>query len=65
MIVYISTFMISTILTIEELTSIVGASKQYDNYDIIASVLGSILAILTYESINYRHKNRLNKIETE
>src|SRR4030042_2562377 len=65
MIVYISTSMISTILTIEELTSIVGASKQYDIYDIIASVLGSILAILTYESINYRLKNRLNKIETE
>jgi len=65
MIVYISTLMISTILTIEELTSIVGASKQYDIYDIIASVLGSILAILTYESINYRQKNKLNKIETE
>lgn len=65
MIVYISTFMISTILTIEELTSIVGVSNQYDNYDITANVLGSILAILTYESINYRHKNRLNKIETE
>jgi len=65
MIVYISTFMISTILTIEEFTSIVGTNKQYDNYDIIVSVLGSILAILIYESINYRQKNRLNKIETE
>jgi len=64
MIVYISAFMISTILTIEEFTPIVGASQQFDNYDIIASVLGSILAILTFESINYRHKNRLNKIET-
>jgi hypothetical protein len=65
MIVYISTFIISTILTIEEFTSIGAVSKQYDNYDIIASVLGSILAILTYESIYYRYKNRLNKIETE
>ena len=65
MIVYFSTFMISTILIIEEFTSIVGASEQYDNYDIIASVLGSILAILTYESINYIQKNRLNKIEAE
>jgi len=65
MIVYISTFMISTIFTIEEFTSIVGASEHYDIYDIIASVLGSILTILTYESINHRQKNRLNKIETE
>jgi len=56
MIVYISTFMIATILTIEELTSMVGASKQYDIYDVIASVLGSILAILTYEYINYKLK---------
>jgi len=65
MMVYISTFMISAILTIEEFTSIVGASEHYDIYDIIASVLGSILTILTYESINYRQKKRLNKIETE
>jgi hypothetical protein len=65
MMVYISTFMISAILTIEEFTSIVGASEHYDIYDIIASVLGSILSILTYESINYGQKNRLNKIETE
>ena len=65
LIVYISSFMISTILTIEELTSMVGASKQYDIYDILASALGSILAILTYESINNRQKSRLNKIETE
>jgi len=43
----------------------VGASEHYDIYDIIASVLGSILTILTYESINHRQKNRLNKIETE
>jgi hypothetical protein len=65
MMVYISTFMISAILTIEEFTSIVGASEHYDIYDIIASVLGSILTILTYESINYRQKKRLKKIETE
>ena len=65
MIIYISTFMISTILTIEEWTSIVGASDHYDIYDIIASVLGSTLAILTYELINYRQKNRLRKIDTK
>jgi len=63
--VYTSSFIISAILTIEEFTSIVGASEHFDIYDIIASVLGSILAILTYESINYRQRNKLNKIDTE
>jgi hypothetical protein len=64
-IIYISTFAVSVILTIEEFTSIVGASEHFDIYDIIASVLGSTLAILTYELINYRQKNRLRKIDTK
>ena len=63
--VYTSSFIISAILTIEEFTSIVGASEHFDIYDIIASVLGSTLAILTYELINYRQKNRLRKIDTK
>lgn len=65
MIVYISTFAISAILTIEEFTSFVGASEHFDINDIIASVIGSFLAILTYESINYRQKNKSNKIVIE
>jgi hypothetical protein len=34
---------------VEELKPMWGASVYYDTYDIIASGVGSILAILTYE----------------
>ncbi len=37
------------ILTIEELKPMWGASTQYDLFDILASGLGSLLAILTFE----------------
>ena len=37
------------ILTIEELKPFVSASTTFDIYDIIASGLGSFIAILTYE----------------
>ncbi len=37
------------ILTIEEIKPFVSASKTYDIYDIIASGLGSFIAILTFE----------------
>ncbi|MBT4333378.1 MAG: hypothetical protein HOD64_08870, partial [Candidatus Cloacimonetes bacterium] len=38
-----------TILLIEELKPMWGASTHYDTFDIIASGVGSTLAILTYE----------------
>ncbi len=37
------------ILTIEEVKPFVDASKVYDTYDIIASGIGSLFAILTFE----------------
>jgi glycopeptide antibiotics resistance protein len=37
------------ILTVEELKPMWGASMYYDTFDIIASAVGSILAIITYE----------------
>jgi glycopeptide antibiotics resistance protein len=53
---------IMSILIFDELKSVV-ASKQYDIYDIIGSVMGSILAILTYEYLFYRQNLKLKRIE--
>jgi uncharacterized protein YybS (DUF2232 family) len=49
LIVYSFSIAVFAILMIEELKPMWGASKYYDTYDIIASGVGSILAILTYE----------------
>jgi hypothetical protein len=49
-----------TVLMFDELESI-GASKQYDIYDIAGSMLGALLAVLTFEYLNYRQK-RMNEI---
>ncbi len=42
------------ILTIEEFSSFFGASKTFDIYDIIASGLGSLFAIVTFEILFVR-----------
>lgn len=47
--VYISSLAVFIILTFEEINPMWGASEHYDGFDIIASGLGSLLAILTYE----------------
>jgi hypothetical protein len=49
LIVYTSSIIFSAILIIEELKPMWGASEHYDTYDIIASVVGSFLAIMTFE----------------
>lgn len=51
MIVYVSAIIVFLILSIEEIIPMWGASTYYDLYDIIASAIGSALAILTYEII--------------
>ncbi len=56
LIVYVSSFVIFTILTIEELKPMWGASTYYDSFDILASGLGSVLAILTFELISSRRR---------
>jgi len=55
-IVYLGSLFTMTVLIIDELKSI-GASKQYDSYDIAGSILGALLAILTFEYLNYK-KNK-------
>ena len=47
--IYSTSILVFIILTIEELKPFVSASKTYDIYDIIASGLGSLIAILTFE----------------
>lgn len=59
-IVYIGSFIVFLLMAIEELKPLWGVSKVYDYYDIIASGLGAILAILTYELILLKRK-KLNK----
>jgi hypothetical protein len=49
LILYSSSIVVSAILIIEELKPMWGASEYYDTYDIIASVVGSFLAIITFE----------------
>ena len=48
-VVYISSVLVFTILAIEEINPIWGASTYYDPLDILASGLGSILSIITFE----------------
>jgi len=59
LIVYTSSSVIFLILTFEELKPMWGASTYYDSFDVLASGLGSVLAILTFEFISSRRRNRV------
>jgi len=50
-IIYMVTFIVFMILTIEEIRPFVGASETYDLFDIVANGIGSICAILTFEVV--------------
>lgn len=56
--IYISSIVVSAILIIEELKPMWGASEHFDKYDIIASVVGSAFAIMTFELIIRKKKSR-------
>jgi len=51
LIIYIGSVLVFTILAIEEILPMWGASTYYDPLDILASGLGSILSITTFELI--------------
>jgi len=53
----LGTLLIMTALILDELESI-GASKQYDIYDIVGSIIGALLAVLTFEYLEYRQKRK-------
>jgi len=57
LLVYLASLGTMTVLILDELESI-GASKQYDIYDIVGSILGALLAVLTFEYLNYRQKRK-------
>ena len=57
-IIYSVSILVFLILSIEEVSPMWGASTQYDLFDILASCIGSILAILTFELINIRRKKQ-------
>ena len=60
--IYSISFIVFLILTFEELKPFVNASKTYDIYDIIASGLGSITAIITFEIFLKKiNKKKINK----
>jgi len=57
-IIYSWSIVVFVILMIEELKPMWGASTHYDTFDIIASCIGSALAILTYELLIAIEKKR-------
>lgn len=57
LIVVLSSTVIFIILSIEELRPMWGASTHYDPWDIAASGVGSLLAILTFELITTIRNN--------
>ena len=61
LIVYSSSIAVFAILMIEELNPMWGASTHYDTFDIIASAVGSTLAIFTYELLILFKTRRLGK----
>jgi hypothetical protein len=60
-IIYLISILVFLILSIEEIYPMWGVSTQYDLNDILASGIGSILAVLTFELII---KRRLIKRKT-
>lgn len=60
-IVYTVSTLVFLILTVEEIHPMWGASTQYDLFDILASAVGSLLAILTFEII-FNLRKRKHKI---
>ena len=57
LIVYVISILVFVILAVEELMPMWGASTHYDLFDIIASGLGSMLAITIFEIIVLKRKN--------
>ena len=65
LIIYIGSLVVFIILTLEELNPMWGASTHYDSFDIIASGMGSLLAILTFELIVLTRRNKMRKNKRE
>jgi hypothetical protein len=62
-IIYLFSIAVFIILMIEEFNPMWGASTRYDSFDIIASAVGSLLAIITFELITMLGKKRNLRID--
>jgi hypothetical protein len=60
--IYCTSILVFLILTIEELRPFVSASTTYDIYDILASGLGSLTAILTFEGFIKKINKKRNGV---
>jgi len=61
LIVYAISILVFLILVLEEIHPMWGASSTYDLFDILASAIGSVFAILTFEIIiNWRKRQHQN-----
>lgn len=56
--IYLVAFLVFAILALEEFKPIWGASTHYDSFDVLASGLGSFMAIILYEIVERRSKGR-------
>jgi len=56
--VYLISFLVFAILTLEEFKPMWGASTHYDSFDVWASGAGSFLAIISYEFVQQIAKGR-------
>lgn len=61
LLVYLGSFLVFAILTVEEIKPLWGVSTTYDLFDICANGLGSILSILTFELITFIQKKSANR----
>jgi hypothetical protein len=59
-IAYASSALVFIILTLEEIKPMWGASEFYDSFDILASGIGSLLSISTFELIVFSRKHKQN-----
>ena len=59
-IVYIGSLLVFVILTIEEVKPMWGASTYFDSFDILASGLGSLVSIITFELILLKRIDKRN-----
>jgi len=61
LIIYVSSIAVCILLIIEELKPMWGASTYYDPFDIMASGLGALLAIVTFEIILSTRRTELDQ----
>jgi len=64
-IVYSISIVVFILLTVEEFISFFNASKVFDSLDIVASGVGALMAVLTFELIVYWRKKITGNISTK